>query len=141
MEKTPNHSRRDFFAHLTAFGVAGLVGSRSDFAGDSLDLLGGERLAQLRPEDFAKHVGQTFAIHDGARRLEAELIQVERRPRGGAPGMSRERFSVIFRVLGIVSVPHQIYTVEHALMGKFDLFLGAVGQPSASSARLEAVFA
>ena len=144
MEMTANHSRRDFFSHLTALTVAGLAGNHIGLAGDSLVLAGasnGVRLAELRPEDFAKHIGQTFAIHDGERRLEAELIKVERRLRGSAWTAPRQQFSVIFRVDGNESVPHQIYAVEHALMGRFDLFLGNVGQPSPSSAYLEAIFA
>jgi hypothetical protein len=141
MATTTNHSRRDFLAHLSALGVAGLVGGRLDLAGDRGGASNGPRLHEMRVEDFAKHVGQTFVIHDGGRCLEAELIKVKRRQGRSARGMSRQQFSVLFRLHGNEPVPHQTYTVEHSLMGKFELFLGAVGPPSGSSARLEAVFA
>ncbi len=68
--------------------------------------------------------------------LEAELIKVKRRQgRGGSWDVAPSSFSVLlFRLHGNEPVPHQTYTVEHSLMGKFDLFLGAVGPPSGSSA-------
>jgi hypothetical protein len=144
VETTSNRSRREFLAHLTALGAAGLLGSRIGVGEDALRGAGESnalRLDRLRPEDFAKHVGQTFAIHDSERCLEAELIKVKRRPRGSASTARREAFSVIFQVPANESVPHQVYTIEHALMGRFDLFVGAIGQPSSSSVRLEAVFA
>jgi hypothetical protein len=144
VETTSNRSRREFLAHLTALGVAGLVGGHIGVAEDALRGAGESnavRLDKLRPEDFAKHVGQTFAIHDSERRLEAELIKVKRRPHAGASTARREAFSAIFHLHGNESLPHQVYTVEHASMGRFNLFVGAIGQPSASSVRLEAVFA
>ncbi len=144
MEKTGSQSRREFFAHVTALGVAGLAGGGLDFAANSLDLAGpgsGVRLDRLRPEDFASHVGQTFTIHVSERRLDAELIKVDPRRAGSGAGIARPQFSVIFRLRGDEPLPHQIYSVEHAAMGRFDLFLGAVGQPCRSWSHLAAIFA
>jgi len=144
VEMTTNRSRRKFLAYLTALGASSLVGSRVDLAGDwfpGADEHNAVRLHELRADDFAKHVGQTFAVHASERRLEAELAKVVRRPLGSSATARRQPFSVIFRLAGAESVPHQIYTIEHAAMGRFSLFLGAVGQPSESRVRLEAVFA
>ncbi len=141
MDKSPVSSRRAFFAHLTALGVAGLfaegAGHASDWSG-SLGASPAVPLAELRAEDFLPRIGQTFVLRDGERCFEAQLDRVRSRP---ANTSRRPQFSVIFRVNRSEPLPHQIYTVENASMGRYSLFLGAVGQPSGGTTRLEAAFA
>jgi hypothetical protein len=144
MANQSNHSRRDFFAGLAALGVAGVVGgSQTELAESLLSMPEGSsevRLDRLRPEDFAKHVGQVFVIQDGERRLEAVLTDVTPRPRPRGWTLQRQQFSVLFRLQDSAQLPHQIYSVEHGVMGRLELFLGAVGSP-ATQAQVEAVFA
>ena len=144
MQQDAKSNRRDFLAAMTALGVAGLVGgSGGEYVSDSSAdaLAGGARLGRLNADDFARLVGQTFRAEcANGNRLEMKLVQVKSRSSTLArAGGTRSPFSVLFDVHGVESLPHQICLVEHSDLGRFSLFLGAVGQPS-SEVHAEAVF-
>lgn len=131
-------NRRNFLAKVGAFGIAGLVG------GGSLELNWSSRpnreakVLSMTADNFAKYLGQTFTIEraDGEW-VNAQLIQVA--PQRTTTSAPRSPFSLTFRLHGTETLPHQTYNVEHAELGQFAIFLGAVGQPS-PEVRLEAIF-
>jgi hypothetical protein len=135
MSMSADRSRRDFLAKMTALSVTGVVGG--NLALDSVGAPDCVPLDGMRPEHFSKHVGQTFTILDDERRIDAVLTEVTRSR--SVPG-SRQPFSLTFRTAADESVPHRTYVVEHALLGRMQIFLGAVDRPT-SEQDLQAIFA
>jgi hypothetical protein len=89
---------------------------------------------------FAPHLGETFRIqaNDSAW---AEMTLIEATALGeGAPAAGRRApFSIVFRGPRDPVLPQQIYRMEHAALGAFDLFLVPIG-PDREGMRYEAVF-
>ena len=136
-------TRRGFLTHATALGVVALAGEPNrvllrEFTSSRDQHV---RLDQLTAADFSRHVGNAFHLRkEDGRPLQAVLVEV--RPSLSAPvsaRSARQPFSLLFRLNGTERVSHQICQVEHVQMGRFDLFLGAVGQPT-SNVMLEAIF-
>ena len=96
-------------------------------------------LESLTVADFERRVGQRFRIgaeeesagHDG------ELVEVtavgEAAPGGRVP------FSLVFRGPPGTVLPQRIYRVDHAELGRLDIFLVPIGA-DAEGVRYEAVF-
>jgi len=95
-------------------------------------------LESFTAETFAVLVGDEFRVHDGAERVYVFRLAAAV-PTGLAPASGREPFSILFRGPWDPILPQRIYSVEHAELGRFDLFLVPL-EPDDSGARYEAVF-
>ena len=97
-------------------------------------------LDQLRSEDFAPYLNQTFRVQlEGLQSLELELVQVAPAGQLARPGL-REPLSLLF--LGPVSSQYlvqHIYRLEHDGLGTLDIFLVPLG-PEGGRMRYEAIF-
>ena len=103
-------------------------------------------LETFTTETFAGRVGETFRIvPDGVAPIDTALVDVT--ALGGAAtgaavagrGGRTQAFSLVFRAPRGVRLPQQIYRMEHAVLGAFELFLVPIG-PDAEGMRYEAVF-
>lgn len=106
-------------------------------------------LDQLTSGDFAAHLHEIFRLHTGAAaeepgqepggdQLQLELIKVaEFGPE--ATATRRRAFSLLFREPGPGYVGQRIYTLDHASLGRLNLFLVPVG-PGEGGMRYEAIF-
>ena len=82
----------------------------------------------LKYEDFGPHVNSTFSLGLGESNIELALTEAKRLVVQPFPGMMREPFSLIFRSTSQVVLPQRSYVFSHAAMGKFDIFLVAIGR-------------
>jgi uncharacterized protein DUF6916 len=108
-------------------------------------------LDKLTSADFAPHLHETFHVslgpwdqsHDPAAHgalLALELIEVADLSTESAADPARRRpFSLIFRQPGGAYLPQRIYSIEHAGLGRLDLFLVPIG-PDPGGMRYEAIF-
>ena len=82
-------------------------------------------LASLTPASFEGRSGERFALSSaGGESVEVELAEV--RALGGDSD-ARDPFAVIFVAPLEPVLPQRIYTLQHAELGTFDLFLVPVG--------------
>lgn len=92
---------------------------------------------------FAKHEGERFQVTREAQpSLEFELIEVSTLPSHADPDdpvASKEPFSLVFRGPHDIVLEQRIYTLEHASLGKLEIFLVPLG-PDKHGVRYEAVF-
>ena len=95
-------------------------------------------LDKLTIESFPPHVGTSFWLHAGDRRIELRLIRAAKVMESQAARLSRAPFSLYF--LAPVLLPQQIYRVTHEGFAEpLDIFLVPLGR-DASGVTLEAVF-
>lgn len=82
-------------------------------------------------ETFAPRRGETFCVHfDTEDRVELTLIEATNfTPATSGPGDGRtgERFSLVFRGPRERLLPQRIYEFEHEALGRFPLFITAIG--------------
>ncbi|MDO8189397.1 hypothetical protein Q5424_26565 [Conexibacter sp. JD483] len=102
-------------------------------------------LAQLTLEQFAPHVGDTFALTltatDGAETLElAFTLDAAVEVAGAGDDAARQPFALRFRVPFATVLPQQIFPLRHERLGTLEIFLVPIGQ-DADGVRYEAVFA
>ena len=77
----------------------------------------------LSLDDFARHVGESFAMAINGSDVLFVLVQATPLPvRPGALDM-RAPFSLIFRNTSPVLFPQQTYNTTHAALGLFGMFL------------------
>ena len=101
-------------------------------------------LGSLTVENFAPHVGSTFTAKlEGTDHIELQLV--EARPVGPATqplpaGAGRAPFSLIFRGPAHPVLPQRIYALEHASLGRLEIFIVPVSADT-EGVRYEAVFA
>jgi hypothetical protein len=95
-------------------------------------------LESFTAETFAVLVGDEFRVHGDDGQVH-ELRLAAAVPVGLAPANGREPFSILFRGADTPILPQRTYAVEHATLGRFDLFLVPLG-PDDAGARYEAVF-
>lgn len=97
---------------------------------------------------FAKHEGERFQVKREAQpSLEFELIEVSTLPSHADPAdpadladlAPKEPFSLVFRGPRDILLEQRIYTLEHATLGKLEIFLVPLG-PDKHGLRYEAVF-
>jgi len=97
-------------------------------------------LATATAELFAPHVGEPFAVRaDGQPELSVELVLAEARRLRDAGGEGRAPFSLTFTGPPEPLLAQQIVPLEHAALGRVDLFLVPLAR-DAGGARYEAVF-
>ncbi len=87
--------------------------------------------------DFADRRGERFSLDVGSERaVEAILAEVSQ---GAATSPGNQQFSLLFRAPIDAPLEQRIYTVAHAELGRFDLFLVPVAR-DAAGVQYEAVF-
>lgn len=94
-------------------------------------------LDRLTADDFRRHLEQTVRVSAGDQAFDAELIEVSGLPTHD--GDHRAPFSVTFRGPVEPWLEQQICAVEHAELGRLELFLVPLG-PDGKGMRYEAVF-
>ena len=89
---------------------------------------------------FADRIGESFRIRlaDDAI-IETSLIEARTWGEESARGRGRTPFSLVFRGPAGPVLPQRIYSMEHAAVGRFDIFIVPTG-PDAEGMRYEAVF-
>ena len=86
-------------------------------------------------ETFLEHLNTRFRVFaEAVDPLDIELVKVTSL---SSPG--NVQFSIQFQGPGNVFLPQRIYTLEHEILGRFDLFLVPVGKDS-NGFEYEAVF-
>ena len=90
-------------------------------------------LATLTAEHFESLLHERFSVGS---QFEVELAEVSATD---SPGPSRSQFSLLFRGGPRPPLPQGIHALEHATLGRLELFLVPLG-PDASGQRYEAVF-
>jgi hypothetical protein len=96
-------------------------------------------LDQLTLESFAPHVGTSFWLHAGSRKIELRLTQAAKVMESEAARLARAPFSLYF--LAPVLLPQQIYRLTHdAFAEPLDIFLVPVAREDSGFTH-EAVFA
>jgi hypothetical protein len=94
-------------------------------------------LESLTSEDFAARVGETFTAAGDGGTLNLTLVAVDLLP---TPPEHRQQFSLELRDDAHLHLPQQTFSVEHAELGTFDLFMVPVGR-DAEGIRYQAIFA
>ena len=147
--------RREFLIEACRFGKIGAFGlaaarwpgaaRAADSAYGTAPRIGGHgiMLKEVTVSVFEECVGNTFRIHaDAGISVDAELIEATALgSRSGSSGVvaPRDAFSIVFRGPVEPVLPQKIYTLEHAKLGRFELFLVPIG-PDAGGMCYEAVF-
>lgn len=97
-------------------------------------------MENLTAEKFAEHVGTRFrVIHDGERRIELELDEVQPFKAGPTEQQDMERFSLFFYGPGDTLIHQQTVRLAHERMGEFYIFIVPVARDERGH-RYEAVF-
>ncbi len=96
-------------------------------------------LGKLTPADFSKCLNKAFNLRLESATLVLELITVDE-PGTGAPGGGRRQpFSLTFRGPEEPVLPQRVYALEHATMGRLEIFLVPIG-PDEAGICYQAVF-
>ncbi|MEA2425775.1 MAG: hypothetical protein QOH13_2185 [Thermoleophilaceae bacterium] len=97
-------------------------------------------LDRLTADDFTPLVGETFAFDAGEPgRFELELLEVNAAAGPGVPTAERMPFELLFRGPAEPVFAQQIFPLEHAALGRLDIFLVPVARDQ-DGARYEAIF-
>ena len=96
-------------------------------------------LEELKIEDFFERVGEGFRVPIADGSIGLTLVEVTSLARADHAGPRRAPFSLIFRGPSAPSLRQRIWPLEHAALGRLEIFLVPIG-PDASGMRYEAVF-
>ncbi len=96
-------------------------------------------LESLTFGDFSGRIGEEFRVVGRDAPVALALVEATDLSRPGAPGPRRAPFSLIFRGPSAPLLPQRIWPLEHAALGRLEIFLVPIG-PDASGMRYEAVF-
>ncbi len=96
-------------------------------------------LESLTFGDFSGRVGEGFRLEGPAVIVELTLVEVTDLARREKPGPRRSPFSLVFHGPFSPVMPQRTYALEHASLGRLDIFLVPIG-PDADGMRYEAVF-
>lgn len=99
----------------------------------------GRMLENLTYGDFADRVGETFRLEAPSGPLPLTLLEATSLARGENPGPRRSPFSLVFRGPFQPALPQRIWPLEHAALGRLEIFLVPIG-PDGGGMRYEAVF-
>jgi hypothetical protein len=94
--------------------------------------------APLTEEEFSKHVNTKFRV-TSQEAIELELTEVKGYSAKPNEQDGLERFSAFFHGPTDRYLPQRSYTIEHDVMGSFELFLVPIARDE-KSFRYEAVF-
>jgi hypothetical protein len=93
----------------------------------------------LTENEFSQHLNTKFRFKLDTQDVELELVEVERYGGDTHEQAGMERFSVYFDGPADPFLPQRTYSVEHARMGTFDLFIVPIARQQ-QVCRYEAVF-
>ncbi len=93
----------------------------------------------LTPADFAKCLNDAFDLRLESATLALELIKVDELGTDPPDDGRRQPFSLIFRGPEEPILPQRIYALEHATMGRLEIFLVPIG-PDEAGMCYQAVF-
>ena len=96
-------------------------------------------LESLTFGDFSGRIGEGFRLEERGGVAELTLVEVTDLARRGNPGPRRSPFSLVFRGPLSPVMPQRTYALEHASLGRLEIFLVPIG-PDADGMRYEAVF-
>ena len=99
----------------------------------------GRMLEELKIGDFLERVGESFRVTSDEAAIVLILVEATDLSRPDAPRPHRSPFSLIFRGPSTPSLRQRIWPLEHAALGRLDIFLVPIGS-DASGMRYEAVF-
>lgn len=98
-------------------------------------------------ETFEPYVGGIFRGRGGGRTVNLELVKVKGHPAPRSaralmrrPARATRGFTLVFRADGPLSEITTIHTLEHAALGRFDIFLTRRGEGEGGRIIYEAVF-
>jgi hypothetical protein len=99
----------------------------------------------LTCEQFAQHLGSVFQLLMLSKApLQLKLVEATPYQAHFAPqdreSATRSPFSLVFQGTLEIELPQKIYTLEHAQLGKLDIFLVPIARKQ-DGMRYEAVFA
>jgi hypothetical protein len=99
-------------------------------------------IAELTVETFAGREGEAFSIQFADATLELTLAAVEGMPEDWGRGEPREPFTLTFHGTSEHLLPQQIWPLDHAELGRLEIFLVPLGPDpdDADRMRYEAVF-
>jgi hypothetical protein len=96
-------------------------------------------LEDLASSDFFERVGEEFRVAAGEGIAVLVLTEVTDLARPESPSPRRKPFSLIFRGPASPVLPQRIWPLEHAALGKLEIFIVPIG-PDDSGMRYEAIF-
>jgi hypothetical protein len=112
-----------FGAGPAAKAAAGALGPAANDEGSVTPA--GPAPGYLRLATYVPLVGSAFRIsREGSSPLKVKLVSAQAQALAG----KGESFSLIFRGSRHAELPQQISTLEHPLLGRFDLFVAPVGR-------------
>ena len=77
----------------------------------------------LTEKEFSQHVHTRFPLKLDGQEIELELVEVKGYLPQAQEQSGMERFSVFFDGPGNVRLPQRLYSLQHAQMGEFEIFL------------------
>ena len=95
--------------------------------------------ASLTENEFSQHIGTTFRTKLEQGEVKLDLVEVKGYVSQEIEQGGMERFSVFFVGPADPFLPQRVYSVAHASMGEFEIFLVPVAGDE-QSYRYEAVF-
>ena len=93
----------------------------------------------LTEKEFSQHLNSTFQLKLDDRKIELKLVEVKGYLPQPNEQSGMERFSVFFDGPGDTYLPQSVYSLDHELMGTFDIFLVPISGDR-KGFRYEAVF-
>ncbi len=99
----------------------------------------GRMLEKLTFRDFFERVGEQFRVAGSEAPIALALVEATDLSRPNAPGPRRTPFSLIFRGPSSPVLPQRIWPLEHAVLGRLEIFLVPIG-PDEKGMRYEAIF-
>lgn len=96
-------------------------------------------LESLIRESFLDHVGSVFSVQAGERTLAFRLVEVKALVTAAGEQRQRQPFSLFFLGPADVLLRQQIVPLEHAALGRLEIFLVPIGREP-EGYKYEAVF-
>lgn len=96
-------------------------------------------LQDLTCESFTPHLNQAFRLEVESQAVELELVEAAPVGREPGPG-ARSGFSLVFRGPAEPFLEQRTYPLEHARLGRLELFLVPIAKAEAGGFLYEAVF-
>lgn len=96
-------------------------------------------LEELKVQEFIERVGEGFRVANEGAAVVLILVEATDLSTRDASGLRRRPFSLIFRGPSAPVLPQRTWPLEHATLGRLEIFLVPIG-PDPSGMRYEAIF-